>query len=449
MRYQHRWRILGTVGIAIGALVAAATLAPGTARAAQAGPAPDHTIASGTRFFVPPPADGSLQQIAQLLKSGDRTDAELLTEMEATPQAVWLTGGTPQQVAQQVRTTLLEAALERAEPVFVLYDIPGRDCAQYSAGGALDTAAYEAWAGAIAQAIGTAKAVMIVEPDALGNMPSDCGIATSTYPFTDAERFTEIDYDVTALENDPRTAVYLDGTNPLWQNVGNMSSRLVQGDVQDAQGFFLNASNYVDNAENQDYGSWISDCIAMITDPTGWAYNLPADCASQYYPATAHDFSTWDLTSAWYAKNMAGAVATTHYVVDTSRNGQGANTMAGYADAPYNQPASVTSVLGSGGWCNAPGTGLGLRPTADTGVPLLDAYLWIKTLGESDGQCDVAGGVRAWDYTDYTQPGWPATTAAQDLFDPLWGVDDPAAGTWFPQEALQLAQNANPALPHF
>jgi endoglucanase len=144
MRYQRRWRILATVGIAIGALVAAATLAPGTARAAQAGPAPDHTIASGTRFFVPPPADGSLQQIAQLLKSGDRTDAELLTEMEATPQAVWLTGGTPQQVAQQVRTTLLEAALERAEPVFVLYDIPGRDCAQYSAGGALDTGAYEA-----------------------------------------------------------------------------------------------------------------------------------------------------------------------------------------------------------------------------------------------------------------------------------------------------------------
>ena len=30
---------------------------------------------------------------------------------------------------------------------------------------------------------------------------------------------------------------------------------------------------------------------------------------------------------------------------------------------------------------------------------------------------------------------------------PLWGIDDPAAGAWFPQEALQLAQDASPALP--
>jgi endoglucanase len=78
------------------------------------------------------------------------------------------------------------------------------------------------------------------------------------------------------------------------------------------------------------------------------------------------------------------------------------------------------------------------------GVSLLDAYLWVKVPGESDGQCDAAGGVRAWDYTAYTQPGWPATGPDQQLFDPLWGLDDPAAGGWFPQQALQLAQDANP-----
>ena len=65
----------------------------------------------------------------------------------------------------------------------------------------------------------------------------------------------------------------------------------------------------------------------------------------------------------------------------------------------------------------------------------------------SDGQCDSAGGTRAWDYADSTQPTWPTTASAQALFDPLWGVDDPAAGAWFPQEALQLAQDASPVLP--
>jgi endoglucanase len=445
---RRRSSALRIVGLA--ALLTVATLTPGLAQASQTTQTtqsvPDHTLATDTRFFVPLPADGSLQQIAGLLRSGDRKDAALIAGMEATPAAVWLTGGTPAQVARQVRTTLLEAALEHAEPVFVLYDIPGRDCSQYSAGGALDTAAYEAWVGAVAQAVGRTHAVMLVEPDSLGDMPSDCGLPTSTYPHTDTDRFTEIDYAVTALEKDPDTSVYLDGTNSHWQQVGNISTRLVQADVQDTQGFFLNASNYQTDAASEDYGSWISDCVAMITDPSDWAYNKPADCASQYYPANVNDFSTWGLTTAWYAQNMAGAVATTHYVVDTSRNGLGRNTMQGYAAAPYDQPASVISTLVSGSWCNPPGAGLGLKPTANTGVPLLDAYLWIKTPGESDGQCDAAGGVRAWDYTAYTQPAWPTDATAQNLFDPLWGLDDPAAGAWFPQQALQLVQNANPPL---
>jgi endoglucanase len=80
-------------------------------------------------------------------------------------------------------------------------------------------------------------------------------------------------------------------------------------------------------------------------------------------------------------------------------------------------------------------------------VPVLDAYLWVKTPGQSDDQCDSAGVVRAWDYSDHTQPGWPATASAQSLFDPLWGIDDPAAGDWFDQQAPQLAQLADPALP--
>ena len=445
---HHRPRRL-IAGLA--ALIAATGLTLGLAGGAQADqagqtPVVDHTLATDTRFFVPPPQDGSLQQIGQLLRSGDRTDAALIGEMEATPAAVWLTGGTPDQVADQVRATLLEARIERSEPVFVLYDIPGRDCSQYSAGGALDTAAYEAWIDTVAKAVGTTHAVMLVEPDSLGDMPSDCNLPTSTYPYTNADRFTEIDYAVTALENDPDTSVYLDGTNSHWQQVGNISSRLLQADVQDTQGFFLNVSNYLTNAASQDYGSWISDCIAMITDTSDWAYGKPADCASQYYPASVNDFSTWGLTTAWYAKNMGGAVATTHYVIDTSRNGQGRNTMQGYADAPYDQPASVITTLTSGAWCNSPGAGLGLRPTADTGVPLLDAYLWAKTPGLSDGQCDAAGGVRAWDYAAYTEPGWPTDATAQNLFDPLWGLDDPAAGAWFPQQALQLVQNANPPL---
>jgi hypothetical protein len=90
---------------------------------------------------------------------------------------------------------------------------------------------------------------------------------------------------------------------------------------------------------------------------------------------------------------------------------------------------------GDRNWCNPTGEGLGIPTTADTGVelssldtylpgnpPLLDAYLWIKTPGQSDGQCDAAGGVRNWDDASYTSPipNWPSNTSADfQTFDPL------------------------------
>jgi endoglucanase len=432
----------GTASAAATASAAHSTTVPASTAPATTGA---HAYGRATRFYVPPPDPGASTQERQLLAAGHRHDAALIAGMTATPTAVWLDGGTPVQVTHQVRQTVRAAARQRAESVLVAYDIPGRDCAQYSAGGALTQADYEAWIGGVARGIGHARAVVILEPDSLGKMPSDCNLQpSSSYPFTDSERIAEVSYAVSALEKDRGVSVYLDGTHSAWQSVGTMTQRLLAGGVRQAQGVYLNVSNYQPTPELTDYGTWISDCIALVTDPASAFANNPSACASQYYPATQSDFSTWGLTTQWYAQNMGSAVATTHFVIDTSRNGNGPNSMTQYANPPYNQPASVISTLAAGSWCDPPGAGTGIRPTADTGVALLDAYLWVKVPGESDGQCDAAGGVRAWDYLDYTQPGWPATAAAQQLFDPLWGTVDAAAGAWFPQEALQLAQDATP-----
>jgi endoglucanase len=438
------------VSAAASAAASASAVTTAARHAASSGAgtaAPVRGLTPDSRLFVPPPSSGAPQQILQLLKSHDLRDAARVAEMEAIPRAVWFTSGTPAQVEQQVQQTMAQAAVERAVPVLVAYDIPGRDCAQYSAGGALTEADYEAWINGFAAGIGNSRAVVILEPDALGNLPSNCGGPTTNYPFTDDERYAEVQYAVAALEAQPRVSVYLDGTHSAWQSVGTMTQRLLTAGVLNAQGFFVNVSNYQPTPNLVDYGTWISDCIAIVTDPSNAFYKNPGACASQYYPATPSDFSTWGLSTAWYAQNMGNAVATAHFVIDTSRNGDGPNNMQAYAQAPYDQPSSVIGTLAGGNWCNPPNSGLGLRPTANTGVPLLDAYLWVKTPGQSDGQCDAAGGVRAWDYSAYTQPGWPTDAASQALFDPLWGIDDPAAGAWFPQQALQLAQEANPALP--
>ncbi|WP_185973115.1 glycoside hydrolase family 6 protein [Aeromicrobium piscarium] len=86
-----------------------------------------------------------------------------------------------------------------------------------------------------------------------------------------------------------------------------------------------------------------------------------------------------------YAERLADLLDDgVHYVMDTGRNGAGA----------------------SGEWCNPPGRALGQRPGAGEGR--LDARLWIKPPGESDGTC--RGG--------------------------------PPAGTWWNERAAELARQA-------
>lgn len=412
------------------------------------------TLAPATRFYVPLPASGSEQQVFSLVRTGDFKGAELVAAMELTPQAVWLASGTPAEVLATVTQTMQGAAQQRAVPLFVVYNVPGRDCGSYSAGGAQTTAAYQAWINAVAQGIGNGKAVIALEPDALANLPSDCGYnpATVNIPQATADRYTQIQYAVTTLEAGAGTSVYLDGGNSAWQAVGTIASRLVTAGVQQAQGYFSNVSNYRESNYEAKFDTWVSQCIAFGTSSAdgGWRLGNFSYCASQYYsplgPVNANDITTWVYTDQWFTQNLGTATPTMHFLIDTSRNGQGPLTATVYGNTLFNQSASVVSTISNGSWCNPPGRGLGTQPTANTGVSLLDAYLWVKTPGQSDGMCDAAGGVRAWDYTAYTQPGWPTTAAAQSLFDPLWGVNDPVAGGWFSQQALDLARNANPSL---
>ncbi|WP_158748272.1 glycoside hydrolase family 6 protein [Acidobacterium sp. S8] len=412
------------------------------------------TLPPNTRFFVTEPPSGAVPQVESLLRQGKLKDALLIAAMETIPQAVWLTSGTPAEVSTTVASTLRQAAFERAIPVFTLYNIPGRDCGSYSAGGAENTADYETWIDAIAAAIGSKKAVIILEPDALADLPSDCGYDPTKVNIAQAtaDRFTQINYAVTTLETGPQTLVYLDAGNSHWQAVPIMAQRLVQAGIQQAQGFFTNVSNFNLNNYESTYDTWVSDCIAFGQDAEqgGWRLGNYSYCASQYYSPLGtvdpDNIATWIYTDEWYQQNMGIAVPTTHFVIDTSRNGQGPLDASIYANAPYTQPVSVVQTLTNGNWCNPPARGLGTHPTANTKVPLLDAYLWVKTPGQSDGTCDAAGGARAWDYQVYSQPGWPTNSAGQAVFDPLWGLDDPIAGAWFPQQALDLAQRANPAL---
>jgi endoglucanase len=399
------------------ALAAAVPLAATPAAAA---------IPDGTRFSTPRPDPGAVQQIKDLTRAGRLGLAKKILTMVETPQAVWVTGGTGREVTRSVKTEVLRAAAHKAMPVFVAYNIPFRDCAQYSAGGATSVAEYKAWIDAFAAGIGRHPAAVLLEPDGLGIIPwytSINGVAEWCQPAdadqatAAADRFALLNYAVDTFKALPQVNVYLDGTHSAWLGAGDAADRLVRAGVARADGFFLNVSNYETTERQLKFGDWISQCIYYGTQGPDWARGHFEWCANQYSPADPNDFSTWGLTDAWYAANV-GPVAPenlAHFVVDTSRNGQG----------PWTPPA------GNGWpdpqtWCNPPGRGLGLRPTTQTGDPLADAFLWVKTPGQSDGQCDRGTGT--------------GTDPARG------GIADPAAGAWFDQQAIELVRYANPPL---
>ena len=379
--------------------------AQGTASATNLDPA--------TRFYVPDENHGAHQQIVHLYASHNDGDADLLQSMVDTPQAVWFTSGTPHRVEQDVRQIVRDAAHDGTVPILVAYYVPGRDCSQYSAGGAPTGDAYRAWIDGFAAGLGNNPAIVLLEPDGLALLPTDCG-QPDTY-----NRVSLINYAAHALQSDANALIYLDAGHSAWHSDGDMASRLVAGGAMDVQGFFLNASNYRATNYEDHFGTWISQCIAFANNPEegGWRLGHYDWCASQYYsplgPVDPNDISTWHYTDDWFTANLGHAVASTHFVVDTSRNGQGPWV------PPPHPPGDAQD------WCNPPDRGVGLRPTADTGQPLIDAYLWVKIPGESDGGC------------------FRWTTGPQD---PVRNMVDPAAGQWFPEMALELVHNANPPL---
>jgi len=383
-------------GLAVTAIAATMTLTG--AVAASASPA-GRTLAPNTQFYV----DNSNKVYAQalaLLKAGNVKDAAMLANLASWSVGQWFNGGaSPAQVRSDVASLMKKAKIKRQVPVIVAYNVPGRDCSQYSAGGAATTAEYEAWIDGLAAGIGSGQAVVILEPDGIALSPDNCGGTAAQQ----AARNTEISYAVDKLTLQPRASVYVDAGHSSWHAVGDIAQRMLAAGLPHAQGFFLNVSNYRSNDELIRYGTMVSKCVWYLQNTPGATGD---QCANQWWPVADAD--------GWYASHVPADAALTHFVVDTSRNGQG----------PWTPPAGVYSDPQD--WCNPPARGVGLRPTANTGVALLDAYLWVKVPGESDGSCTrgTAG------------PGDPE----------YGGAVDPAAGAFWLDQALSLADLAAPKL---
>ncbi len=313
----------------------APTPADTTTTVSTGSPAPTSATAvdflAGSRLYVDPSSNA--RKTADAWRSSRSVDAAQLDKIAAQPAAKWF-GNWNTNIAGDVGAATTTMTAAGALPVFVAYNIPQRDCGGLSGGNDVSVAQYRAWIDGFAAGIGARRAVVILEPDALANM--DCLSANDQQT-----RLTLITYAVDAFRKLGSTAVYIDAGHPGWQSASTMASRLRSAGVANANGFSLNISNFVSDADNVAYG-----------------------------------------------RQIAALTGGKHFVIDSGRNGLG--------------PTSDAQ------WCNPTGRALGTRPTTTTGIAGLDAFLWIKAPGESDGACN--GG--------------------------------PASGVWWADYALGLAQRA-------
>ncbi|GID27503.1 endoglucanase [Paractinoplanes brasiliensis] len=300
---------------------------------------PSSPPSAGPPALYVEPAGPAVEQVKAYEAAGRTADAKLIREIADRPVAAWFADETTDPAAR-ARDLVTAAAAAGKVPVLTLYRIPQRDCGSHSGGGAATPAEYSSWVASIAAAIAGQRAVVIVEPDAVAQAVQGCLSAAER-----TERYRLLGQAIDTLAANPQLTIYLDGGNPSWiTDPARMGDALQKAGVARADGFALNVANFETTAANIKYGTKLS-------------------------------------------KRLGGA----HFVIDTSRNGNG--------------PAKKTNH--DGHWCNPPGRALGDVPTLQTGHELVDAYLWIKRPGESDGAC---------------------------------GRGAPPAGQWWPDYALELAR---------
>ncbi len=356
-------------------------------------PSAEGNLFAGAGFYVDP---GHVKKVEAAAKASP-ADAALLKKVEAFPTAVWLSSIALAGTASKVLDDAAAKEKKAGQPlvtVFVVYDLPERDCAAVASDGELTAAKdgekryakeYIAKIAAAFKAHPKQRIVAVVEPDSLANVATNlnlakCAAAEPIYRHSIATAVREL-----AM---PNVALYLDAAHAGWLGWSGNRTKIVKiyadvlaeaGGADKIRGFATNVSNY-DSLKGGDLAK------LQPSDP----------CPDELTYVQQLDES---LTRA----GITGKA----FIIDTSRNGR----------------AGIRT--NSGNWCNIKGAGLGERPQASP-APFVDAYYWIKPPGESDGGSDPS------------KPGFDKNCGPDDK-DSAQGA--PHAGEWFQSYFIELVKN--------
>ncbi|MGV9453024.1 glycoside hydrolase family 6 protein [Streptomyces sp. NPDC003635] len=429
----------------------------------------DNPFAGATFYLNPDYAEHVDTSIAQT------SDAALKAKMEKVksyPTAVWMdriaaVHGGEANAGRKSLADHLDLALAQKKPgqpitaTFVVYDLPGRDCAALASSGELPLTQaglnrYKTeYIDVIANVMKNPKyqdirITTVVEPDSLPNLVTntsdpECAQAKSSGIYVEGIR-----YALDKLHAIPNVYTYLDYAHSGWLGWDNNLTQTVQQYTEVARGTAAGLSSVDGLITNVANYTPLEEPFLTNPDKTVGGNMVKSGKFYEWNP----NFDEVDFTKNVHrALVSAGWPAATGLVIDTSRNGWGgaarptAESTSTTLDTYVNE-SKADRRAHRGLWCNASGAGLGQPPqAAPSGYPdsHLDAFLWVKPPGESDGASEDIPNEEGKRADPMCDPDYTASNAGNNKTGAL--PDAPLAGHWFHNQFLMLVRNAYPAVP--
>jgi cellulose 1,4-beta-cellobiosidase len=340
----------------------------------------------------------------------------------------------------------------------VIYDLPGRDCAALASNGEIPATSaglteYETqYIDPITSILAMPKysnlrIVAIIEPDSLPNVVTNqslsaCSTATPFYE-------QGIEYALNKLHAISNVYNYMDIAHSAWlgwpNNMNNTPAvyntvvKATTAGYASIDGFISDTANYTPTQE------------PFLTNPTMQVGGQALDSVLFYQFNPTFDELTYD-TDMYNTLVSAGFPSSKRFLIDTSRNGWGgplrptALNSSPTTAAAYVAANKIDQRPFRGDWCNQNNAGIGTRPTDEpfgTGSPV-EAFVWIKPPGESDGDYPTATHTHGDPHCD---PNGTNTDGSGNSYSTgsIPGFDVPA-GQWFAAEFQMLVKNAFPAM---
>jgi cellulose 1,4-beta-cellobiosidase len=347
---------------------------------------------------------------------------------------------------------------------FVIYNLPNRDCSALASNGELKIAEnglarYKAeYIDPIAEIMGRTayrnlRIVAIIEIDSLPNLVTNLNVAKCSEAQSSGAYVQGIQYALNKLHAIPNVYTYIDAAHHGWigwsgpptfnfPSTASLLASTAEGTTAhkaSVDGFIVNTANY--SALHEPFFNINTTVNGQQIRNSSWVdFN---DYVEEL--AFAQAFRN-QLIADGFASNIG-------MLVDTSRNGWGgaARPTAASTSTDLNTWVNASRIdrrIHLGNWCNQSGAGLGERPRGNPATGI-DAYVWIKPPGESDGSSSLIP----------TGPNNPGGKGFDRMCDPTYTGNGrngnslsgalpnaPISGAWFSAQFQQLMANAFPAL---